>query len=136
LDSFCAGYGKLHDALIATLSKRDAPSLPWPGERVGQSYDAAGLFIDAVIKMQQRAGRSGQPYAPNPGALAQQLREMTFSGATGAIDFTSSRAGDTRNIAILTVADIHDIGSMPTCVYLIGALYDQAQRRDGNGCPV
>jgi hypothetical protein len=35
----------------------------------------------------------------------------------------------------IAVADIHDIGSAPTCVYLIGNLYEQARRRDGNGCP-
>jgi hypothetical protein len=135
LDAFCSGYGKLRDSLVDTLPKQDAPLLPWPGERVGQSYDAAGLFIEAVQKMQNRAGRAGQPYAPNPGAVAQQFREQSFSGATGAIEFASSRGGDNRNLAILTITDIHDLNSPPTCVYLIGNLYDKAQRRDANGCP-
>jgi hypothetical protein len=135
LDEFCSGYAKLHDALLSTLPKADGPSLPWPGERVGQSYDAAGMFVEAAHEMQKRAGLLGQPYAPNPGALAQQFREMRFNGATGSINFDAGRAGDRRNIAILTIADIHDIASVPKCVYLIGDLYDPSQRRDANGCP-
>jgi hypothetical protein len=136
LDGFCSGYAKLHDALLKTLPKEDGPLLPWPGERVGQSYDAAGLFVEAVHEMQKRAGLLGQPFVPNPGALAQQFREMSFHGATGSISFGSSRGGDRRNIAILTINDIHDINSVPTCAYLIGDLYDPSQQRRDTGCPV
>lgn len=136
LAAFCAGYHTLRAELGKELAKQDAPSLPWPGERIGQSYDAAGLFVEAVSEMQRRSRRTGRPYQPNPGALGQQLREMTFLGATGTIDFTRSRSGDNRNIAILHLADLRDIGATPTCRYLIGDLYEQGQRRGPNGCPL
>ncbi|WP_163507291.1 hypothetical protein [Fodinicola acaciae] len=136
LAAFCAGYHTLRQELARELTGKDAPSLPWPGERIGQAYDASGLFVDAVTEMQRRGRRSGQPYEPNPGALAQQLRETVFLGATGTIDFGRSRSGDNRNIAILRLADLRDISATPTCLYLIGDLYEQGQRRGANGCPV
>ncbi|GAA2963578.1 hypothetical protein [Streptomyces enissocaesilis] len=74
--------------------------------------------------------------APHRAAVAQQLREATFQGATGKIDFRTSRIGNERNLAVLRVSDIHDLDAAPTCAYMKGGLFDPRQSRDPDtGCP-
>ncbi|MET8681139.1 hypothetical protein ABZW18_27060 [Streptomyces sp. NPDC004647] len=135
LYAFCAGYSSLHDELSKELTKQKSPALLWPAELSGLAYDAAGLFVEAVRQMDRRLGASQASRGPNRGAVAQQFREMTFKGATGAISFSKSRIGDNRNLAILQIADVHDLGAEPQCVYLIGALFEEKQSRDPDGCP-
>jgi hypothetical protein len=135
LDSFCAGYRDLHDGLGKKLSKDEAPALLWPAELTGLAYDGAGLFVTAVEQLQRRLDTPLGTERPHRGAVAQQFREMTFKGATGAITFTDSRVGDERNLAILKIDDVHDLKAEPRCVYLIGDLFEKKQPRSGNGCP-
>jgi hypothetical protein len=61
---------------------------------------------------------------------------MTFPGATGLINFQGSRIGNNRNLAILSIKDIHELSSIPECAYLIGDLYRPNQTRDQNHCPL
>jgi hypothetical protein len=73
---------------------------------------------------------------PHRAAIAQQLREATFQGATGEIDFRTSRIGNERNLAVLRVSDIHDLDAAPACSYMKGDLFDTQQPRDPDtGCP-
>jgi hypothetical protein len=132
LRAFCDGYHSLLDDLNHTLQPTDRPAAPWPGERIGLTYDATGVLVDAVRQIRRRSDVA----FPHRAAVAQQLREMTFTGVTGLIDFRSSRIGDDRSLAILTVADIHNADSAPTCAFLIGALYEPDQPREATGCPV
>ncbi|GGP66566.1 hypothetical protein [Saccharothrix coeruleofusca] len=131
LDAFCAGYRELREEL-ASLPAEDRPVMRWPGERVGGLYDTAGLFVDAVLRL----GASDPP--PHRAAVAQVFREMTFLGATGAIEFRESRIANDRNLAVLTIANVRDLEGgegVPRCVLMIGTLYSADQPREGNGCP-
>ncbi|MEU4447242.1 hypothetical protein AB0K14_27125 [Actinosynnema sp. NPDC050801] len=137
LVAFCAGHHRLRGRItgpgraadFARLLAESDDHMPWPGERIGLAYDAAGLFVDAVRENQTRA-RVANPdsSAPSTGprhpvhraAIAQELREPDkFQGATGRIDFGRSRTGLTRPLAILTISDIHDLAEAPSCVYEI-----------------
>ncbi len=135
LTAFCAGYSELHKGLAKSLDGDGAPALLWPAELSGLAYDGAGFFVDAVDRMRRRLDLPPGEARPERGAMAQQFREMTFNGATGAIAFTRSRIGDNRNLAILEIDDVHDLKAVPRCVYLIGALFESRQHRSANGCP-
>ncbi|GLZ29959.1 hypothetical protein Lesp02_21490 [Lentzea sp. NBRC 105346] len=136
LDVFCAGYSKLHQEIQqAAIPDEDKPSKPWPGEHMGVSYDATGLFLEAVRETQRRLdGLPGR--MPQRGAVGQEFRELKFNGATGRTDFGTSRVGERRNLSILEIANIHDYDQQPTCVFLTGDLYDENSPRQPNGCPV
>lgn len=132
LRAFCDGYKGLRAELRATLeNEKDQPAAPWPGERVGLTYDASGMLARAV----KTVVRQSKVAAPHRAAVAQELRESTFPGATGLIDFTRSRIGNDRNLAVLSIEDIHDMSSIPVCAYLLGDLYKTSQKRDENNCP-
>ena len=89
--------------------------------------------MDAARALQPNLGSA----VPNRAAVAQQFREMTFQGATGAISFQNSRIANNRSLAILTIADISDVeNGVLTCSYLIGDLSSPDQPRQSNGCPV
>lgn len=147
LVAFCTGHRRVRDhvtgpgraADFARLLERSDDRMPWPGERIGLAYDAAGLFVAAVRQNQTRP-RVPNPDAPTPstgprptvhrGAIAQELREPDhFEGATGPIDFRESRTGLTRPLAILTVSDVHELAEVPTCVYEISVPADPATPR-------
>jgi ABC-type branched-subunit amino acid transport system substrate-binding protein len=132
LANFCRGYHTLRVDLVAQLGEENAPSASWPGERVGLTYDATGLFVDAVRQMR----RLNSAAEPHRAAVAQLFRERSFNGVTGRIDFSRSRIGDQRNLALLEIADIVAPDSDPVCVYLIGELYKKDQPHEENGCPV
>ncbi|MET7731886.1 hypothetical protein ABZT02_11015 [Streptomyces sp. NPDC005402] len=134
LNAFCAGYSDLHKGLAETLKGDEAPALLWPAELSGLAYDGAGLFVEAIDQMRRRLKHEGS-VRPDRGAVAQQFREMTFRGATGAISFATSRIGDNRNLAILEIDNVYDLNAVPQCVYLIGALFEKKQPRSPNGCP-
>jgi hypothetical protein len=141
ITTFCAGIKRLHepsaddDTAWGDLGRKlveDNKSLPWVGERIGTAYDAASLFVQAVVKNKLRDRIQPSGLAPNRAAIAQEFREMKcprdpaapgrsdcFEGATGEIDFSTSRAGETRPIAILTISNIHDISAVPTCTFMI-----------------
>lgn len=139
LDTFCAGYHKLHTELQQSV-------LAWPGERLGIVYDTAGLFLaavrhnrsrnlDAVRGNRARANDEPFRYAPDRAAIAQELREIEFRGATGTVRFSSSRVAEDKNLAILEIDDIYDLAASPRCRYVIGDLYHPDQPRQENGCP-
>lgn len=119
LTAFCEGYSKLPE------DKRSGR--PWPGERVGLAYDAAGLFVHAVELNQQRRrvpdpldppSTTEPPYSPNRGAIAHEMRGFKdYQGATGTIDFTTSATGATRPVGILTVDNVGDDNALPRCAY-------------------
>ncbi|WP_158806262.1 hypothetical protein [Streptomyces sp. NRRL WC-3774] len=134
LNAFCAGYSDLHQSLAKTLKGDEAPALLWPAELSGLAYDGAGLFVEAIDQMRRRLKHEGT-VRPDRGAVAQQFREMTFRGATGAIAFTTSRIGNNRNLAILRIDNVYDLKAEPHCAYLIGALFETKQPRGANGCP-
>lgn len=135
LNAFCAGYSDLHKELAEKLDEDEAPALLWPAELSGLAYDGAGLFVEAMDQMRRRLDLPPGSVRPARGAVAQQLREMTFRGATGAITFANSRIGDNRNLAILEIDDVYDLSAVPQCVYLIGNLFEKDQPRSANGCP-
>ncbi|KAB1142335.1 hypothetical protein F7R91_29230 [Streptomyces luteolifulvus] len=135
LDAFCAGYSELHKELDKQLSEDEDPALLWPAELSGLAYDGAGLFVEAMDQIQRRLKLPPGSGQPHRAAVAQQFREMTFKGATGAITFADSRVGEDRNLAILEVDNIYDLKSQPRCVYLIGDLFEKGQPRNANGCP-
>ncbi|MCE6998193.1 hypothetical protein LZG04_25840 [Saccharothrix sp. S26] len=147
LVAFCTGHRRVRDRVtgpgrvadFARLLAESDDRMPWPGERIGLAYDAAGLFVLAVRENQTRAR------VPNPdpeaattrtrhpvhrAAVAQELREPNdFEGATGALDFGESRTGLTRPLAILTISDVHDLAEAPSCVYEISMPTDPATPR-------
>ncbi|MER7057262.1 hypothetical protein [Streptomyces sp. NPDC000351] len=137
LDEFCSGYEKLRTELAKTLPDEESPQTPWPAERTGTAYDVAGLLVSVTSTLHQQLGTPlAKGVAPHRAAIAQKLRETTFQGATGEIDFRASRIGNERNLAILRLADIHDMNAAPTCSYMKGDLFDAQQRRDPEtGCP-
>lgn len=136
LDAFCAGYGKLRTELGKALPEKESPQTPWPAERTGTAYDVAGLLVEATSTLHQQLDTETKEAAPHRAAIAQELRENTYQGATGKIDFRASRIGNERNLAILRIANIHDMGSAPTCLYMKGDLFDaQQQRAPDTGCP-
>ncbi|AQS65772.1 hypothetical protein [Streptomyces pactum] len=137
LDEFCAGYKKLRTELSKTLPDEESPQTPWPAERTGTTYDVAGLLVRTTSALHQQLDTaSEEEVAPHRAAIAQGLREVTFQGATGEIDFRASRIGNERNLAILRISDIHDMDAAPTCSYMKGDLFDSQQRRDPEtGCP-
>ncbi|MFE2757965.1 hypothetical protein ACFXGA_38775 [Actinosynnema sp. NPDC059335] len=130
--------------------QEDATVLPWIGERVGVSYDGAGLFVHAVKEnrfKRQRVDAAGVPLGdaavgpPNRAAIGQELRELScppddrdaargscYRGASGPIAFDVDRTGASRPVALLELADIADLGTVPTCVHALPA--------DDARCPV
>ncbi|MCT2582523.1 ABC transporter substrate-binding protein [Actinophytocola gossypii] len=134
LAAFCAGYRELREDQ-AELSQEERPTAPWPGERVGGLYDAAGMFVEAVRRVRKQTGGG----APHRAAVAQEFREMTFQGATGEISFQESRIGNTRNLAILTIEDVYEVtgeDGIPTCDLMIGRLYQGNRTQRPHGCPI
>lgn len=132
LDAFCAGYSRLAGEIQESgLPAEDRPAKPWPGEHMAVAYDAAGLFLDTVGNAQARLAGG----TPHRGAIAGELRELEYFGATGRTNFKASRVGETRNFTILEIANIHDFEQQPTCVFLTGDLYGPDSPRLANGCP-
>ncbi|WP_367127998.1 hypothetical protein [Saccharothrix sp. HUAS TT1] len=144
LTAFCTGHRRVRErtsgssrvAEFARLLAESDDHMPWPGERIGLAYDAAGLFVEAVRENETR-DRVPNPEDPSPptgprrpahrAAIAHELREPNdFEGATGPIDFAKSRTGATRPLAILTISDIHDLTAVPTCAYEINAPADHS----------
>ncbi|GAA4211076.1 hypothetical protein GCM10022252_79730 [Streptosporangium oxazolinicum] len=129
IDTFCTGMSALRGEM---KGERKAP---WVGERVGVAYDAAGMVIEATRSLSLNAPvhRAG---------VGQWFRENTFGGVTGLVDFTGSRIGDRRNIAVLRIPNIRDLDAQPVCVFLQGDLYEVGdlnevnRRRSENGCPL
>ncbi|HVK26678.1 MAG TPA: hypothetical protein VM677_35470 [Actinokineospora sp.] len=134
LDAFCSGYRELRaDPEAAVLREEDRPVMPWPGERVGGLYDASGLFVDAVRQSWPAAGT-----LPHRAAIAPMFREMTFVGATGAIDFHGSRIANNRNLSVLTIDNVNDVtgaAGTPKCKMMRGELYGGSEDTEDNGCP-
>lgn len=137
LKAFCAVYKRIHhpggslppaaDEYAGILSR--SAELPWAGQGVGLSYDAAGLFLHAIQENRNRPAAAG---ISQRGAIAQELREGTeFAGATGLITFRDRRDGAQRNLAILRIADITDTSAVPACQYLIGV----TTNRQNESCP-
>jgi hypothetical protein len=141
--AFCDGYKWLYEEAKEKPSAANAyarllkgsDQLPWAGQGVGLSYDAAGLFIRAVRENQIRPSHVDREYTPHRGAIAQELREgKEFEGATGVITFQSSRIGERRNLAILNIANISDVRASPICEYLVGDTYS-IEAAAYRGCP-
>ncbi len=94
--------------------------VPWIGERVGIAYDSAGVFLDAVARNRTDRKRLTQTkLAPNRAAISHELREMSYDGASGRIDFGQGRAGEQRPITILRLPDVKDVTVPPTCVLML-----------------
>ncbi|SFT94023.1 hypothetical protein SAMN04487904_11436 [Actinopolyspora lacussalsi subsp. righensis] len=138
LNAFCSGYRELRETLRAQLPRTEAPNMPWPGERVGGLYDAAGLFVNAVIAIRHDRGPTKSGLTPHRAEVAQQLRDTSFEGATGTIDFGRSQIADDRSLALLRIDNISELrgpAGTPTCAYLIGTVYDGRHPSTATGCP-
>ncbi|SDQ18237.1 ABC transporter substrate-binding protein [Actinopolyspora saharensis] len=138
LSAFCAGYHGLREELRSELPDSEVPDMPWPGERVGGLYDAAGLFVDAVFAIRLQRGPAGDGVTPHRAEVAQQLRALTFEGATGTIDFGRSRIADERSLAVLRIRNINELAGpegTPSCVHLIGTVYGGGHPDTATGCP-
>ncbi|GLZ43633.1 hypothetical protein [Actinokineospora sp. NBRC 105648] len=94
----------------------------WIGERVGLSYDAAGVLLQAATasRVSHRA------------AVAQELRETActlpatttrncYEGASGPVDLSRFRDGRDRPLALLLLADVHNTAQAPQCALLVSA---------------
>jgi len=135
LVAFCAGYHELRNRLNSSLPRTEQPGTTYPGERVGVAYDAAQLLLTV-------ASERADGFRWHRAALMQLVREPSFrfTGATGIVDFTKTRTGDDRSIAILQL-QIKPVSSVvqpqPTCVFLIGNQYDvrSAGKAPVAGCP-
>ncbi|MFX4293234.1 ABC transporter substrate-binding protein [Streptomyces bohaiensis] len=132
LNAFCTGFSRLHPE---ASDSGGGGAVPWPAERSGVAYDTAGMLIGAVGELHRppTAGTAARP--PHRGAVAQHLRESVFQGATGAVDFRTSRIGNERNLAVLTLEDISDIDAQPACSFLIGTLAPGRTGDPETGCP-
>ncbi|WHT22604.1 hypothetical protein N8J89_16525 [Crossiella sp. CA-258035] len=139
LNTFCAGYRAFRnltqagpgEEAVAAFAREATKGehLPWPGERIGLAYDAAGLFLAAVERNQIRDRvpdpRSGKPaedadHLPHRGAIAQELTQLgDFQGASGRVNFHESRTGTTRPAAILTVSNVHNLDEVPRCQFIV-----------------
>ncbi|XVS61576.1 ABC transporter substrate-binding protein [Actinosynnema sp. CA-299493] len=126
LVTFCDGYNWLYqvsDAKPAAANDyaRELARTPgplWPGQGIGLAYDAAGLFVAAVRRNQQRPGH-GPEYLPHRAAVAQELVERSpFDGATGQISFRESRTGAQRQLMIARIDDIGDASAVPHCEFV------------------
>ncbi|ONI86600.1 hypothetical protein ALI22I_23420 [Saccharothrix sp. ALI-22-I] len=126
LVAFCDGYNGLYQVsdskspaandYARELAKTPGP--PWPGQGIGLAYDAAGLFVAAVRRNQQRPGHSPE-YLPHRAAIAQELIERSpFDGATGEISFRDSRTGAQRKLMIARIDDIGDASAVPRCEFV------------------
>jgi hypothetical protein len=137
----CSGLRALHepkptdgDAWRAFGTLLNQIDVPWIGERVGLSYDSAGLFLHAAAWNQENRNRmdpSGQGL--NRTAISHELREIScptaaresrancYDGASGEIDFHAGRAGESRPIALLRIPDVKDVAQPPTCVVELSA---------------
>ncbi|WP_130799515.1 hypothetical protein [Streptomyces otsuchiensis] len=137
LNVFCAGFAKLHSELAGEIPEMAEPAAPGPAERTGVAYDAAGLMIRAVATL-HRTFETGEHSRPaHRAAVAQQIRERVFKGATGEVDFRRDRIGNERNLAVLTIENINDLEAAPTCSFLIGTLHDGDQPAEKDtGCPL
>jgi hypothetical protein len=135
LNSFCVGMQSLYRELDedTRIPVGEKPTKPWPGERVGGTYDVAGLFIDAVNQIRVRTPTMRDVHRA---AVPQQWRESTYQGATGEIDFRAFRSGEDRYLAILEISDVHDFDAQLVCVHAIGALtLSPGQKKSETGCP-
>ncbi|NJQ05752.1 hypothetical protein HCN56_09230 [Streptomyces lonarensis] len=133
LNAFCAGFSRLHAERTAAGCEEDR--MPWPAERSGVAYDAAGMLVSAVGRL-HRPPVEGEPAGPpHRAAVAQHLRDADFQGATGEIDFTDGRIGDNRSLAVLTLEDIRDLSAQPRCSFLIGSPGEGRDHDPETGCP-
>ncbi|NJP66866.1 hypothetical protein [Streptomyces spiramenti] len=133
LNAFCAGFSELHAERQAAGG--DEGRMPWPAERSGVAYDAAGMLVGAVGQLHRLPAEGEPPGPPHRAAVAQHLRDSVFQGATGEIDFTDGRIGDNRGLAVLTLDDIRDVAAQPRCSFLIGSLGEGRDRDPDTGCP-
>lgn len=116
---------------LSSLPPEEQPLASWPGGRVGGLYDATGLFVAVVRRLQANIG-------PNRASVAPELRETELVGATGLISFTESRIANNRKLAILTIRngrELEEADGIPQCAMMSGTLYSLGQARQPDGCP-
>lgn len=116
---FCASYGELRRELEQAFPG-ESPGMAWPGERVALGHDAAGLFVEAVKRIDRDAPLDRR-FPPHRAAVAQVLREpdFGFEGVTGLISFSDTRVGNPANLAVLRIAQLNDLASQPACSYML-----------------
>jgi ABC-type branched-subunit amino acid transport system substrate-binding protein len=133
--AFCDGYQWLHQisedkpkaANDYATTLRGTGRIPWAGQGVGLAYDAAGLYVHAVLANLKRPRGTADVGLSQRGAIAQELREgPDFPGATGVISFHDSRDGSRRNLAILEIENARDISAVPRCESIVGDIYDSS----------
>lgn len=116
---FCTSYGELRRELEQAFP-RENPGMSWPSERAALSHDAAGLFVEAVKRMDLDAP-AGRRLPPHRAAVAQVLRESDFGfeGVTGLISFSDTRVGNPANLAVLRIPEVNDLEAQPVCSYML-----------------
>ncbi|MFD3512375.1 hypothetical protein [Streptomyces sp. NPDC058657] len=141
LQSFCAGYRELRDELEAEFPPEkdgtsEGPTTPWPAERTGMAYDVAELVVHTVSEVRKQLESQHRPASPHRAAVAQQLRDTTFQGATGPVDFGTSRIGNERILAVLRIDSISALKDSPACDFLLGDLPGKLRPDPRTHCPV
>ncbi|OLR92837.1 hypothetical protein BJP25_19645 [Actinokineospora bangkokensis] len=123
LETFCRGYR----SLVKEATAEGFPEPPWPGERVGLAYDAAGLFLQALQFNQRRRPEAQTEYQAQRPAIAAELRMMPlYKGATGAVDLQRSPTGQQRAIALVEITDIADPTALPLCRFAFSEAGEQS----------
>lgn len=127
----CEGLPALIEYLRQRTEIDDSYTPNWPGDRLALGFDVVGAFQQAVIDSR----RDNRP--PNRAAVAAQLLQTAYNGATGMLDFEHSRVAEQAPIAVLAT-DLS--GPEPTSRCLV--MYPGAETKDrsgkhvgGNGCP-
>ena len=127
----CQGLPELVAFLRAHPDIDDGYTPNWPGDRLALGYDVVGVFGKAVIDSRP-ADR-----LPNRAAVAAQLLQTTYTGASGTLDFEHKRIAERAPIAILAT-DLRGAEPVSRCLLMYPgaeAIDGTGARIGGTGCP-
>jgi hypothetical protein len=114
LENFCPAYADIVSGK-AGLNAHGI-TIPWTGERVGEAYDAAELFVRAELDY---TGSHNTPITPF--GIPGEFEDGPYLGVTGKVNFTpSSHTGDNTQLgmplAIVRIA-LSSATATPKCEY-------------------
>ncbi|WP_067864280.1 ABC transporter substrate-binding protein [Nocardia shimofusensis] len=109
------------DKELDDLREEPEPYQPsWAGDRLGLGFDAGSLLMSAVRKFNGSM--------PSRAAIAIALREISYPGATGRLDFTAGRTAETASLAVLVIDPV-STQEPHQC------LLTHPRTTNGTGCP-
>lgn len=127
----CKGLPTLIGYLRDRTEIDDNYTPKWPGDRLALGFDVVGAFQQAVIDSRP----DDRP--PNRAAVAAQLLQTTYRGASGTIDFAQSRVAGQAPIAVLAT-DLSGSEPISRCLVMYPGAETESgsgERVAGNGCP-